>query len=51
MEDRLAELEQQFAKHGVAIHERLGRFESSVDDRLLRVEELLEKLVSKLGSV
>lgn len=51
VEDRLAELEQRFTKHEAAMHERLSLFESNVDDRLHKVEQLLEKIVNRFASV
>jgi len=50
MEERLAELEERFSKHEKNMEERLVRMEGVVDGRMNRVEQLLEQLLSRLGT-
>ena len=50
VEDRLGTLEEQFAKFEDSMEIKMQRLGGSVEDRLGRVEALLEKLVMKLSA-
>ncbi|KAF7965414.1 hypothetical protein HWV62_43670 [Athelia sp. TMB] len=49
IEDRLGTLEEKFAKFEDSMEIKMQRLGGSVEDRLGRVEALLEKLVIKLS--